>query len=1188
MGSMSPLFIDNNLGDLEDVDEARTNLGLGNMSTMSSNDVLITGGRISVEDFKLKPDQEISSSNYFLRASDVSGKVEWHHVNGLDWLSSNPNDINVSKFHDDMNYVTRDSLATVAFTGDFNDLCNVPQSIADVYNDDILYKFLVIESNLSDIADIESARSNLGLGSLATQDSNDVKVNELNVRESLILPHNIGTGFLFIDEVSNISAVASFDIATDEIPGIVLACNVNTSNPDSVPTSELLSNVHFNLQVDIESTKLSNINTVIGMMNSNDKFLVKSNFLAEFSNENDKFAVRNNLGLGDMCVQSSNDVTVSNLVVGNLSFNSNGLVANKKLLSFDETNSSKFVDIIDIAPPSASDPGVVYTISDFDQYTPDANSEVSVLTAGAFTKFADKINERLTHVQNSIPSDINDLRGDDTYLNSVNNLSDLQDIETAKSNLGLAKVASTGKYEDLAGRPFAISGFNNDIGFIESSNNLSDITDKELARRNLGLGTMATQDIDDVRIQGGFVQFEQLEVKQEFIFKDDNNPPNGKILRCVDANGRMEWGDIPVASFTEYGTVKISDHVKINDERTDVVPNCKAFSVIEDSIYKKMELAIRNYVLTPAFTERVLFMDEVKKTEFSNMEHEHRVALSNFEYVQTQLENTSNLDFQKFLVSNLTVELSEALPLISNLSSNNSNQSNVIFENTQLIENQIITIDDLYLQNSNLVIEISLLDSNNTHQSNVITILNELVSTQSENIINLNNSNSLLSNSVLELESNNHNQSNQIVDLSILSSAYSNDIDDLIVFSGDLENDLEQERRKLFEALQKIEILEGNAYASEYGYLVNYGLVLHTDNSVQMIRNADFFIGVGFDLSPPTNVIIKAIDAPLFGMSNDGSYSLLVQEDINGPSNIGLFGGSISIDMTNDNSLHVIPVHTATTIRDAFPVNILDLTTHEGSRKFKSDFDNVGSLLYSRDGRTFSGMNALCGFVQLSDPNLHAQAVSRDESIFLRRNEIIVDFIAYYHLPLLFEHVKDHNELVQYDYYMSSLVENRLDDKVYKVLSGQSSIEIVNYEQVEIQNTVLGNYNISFYPHVRVIKWKNEYDPTFNFVGIQDVSESFSTALGWGNPFNTATIINKYINTNNGSNWIHKLTELTFAYLKYGKPLKTLNVADMLVVDSICSLISAPTDPNMYFQLETFQTGITFRIKKEAFSGYLY
>ncbi len=1176
---MSPLFIDNNLGDLQDVDAARTNLGLGTISTMSSNDVLITGGRIFVEDFKLKPTQDISSSNYFLRASDASGKVEWHRVDALDWLSSNPNNINLSKFHDDMDYVTRDSLAKVAFTGDFNDLCNVPQSIAAVYNDDILHKFLVIESNLSDIEDIESARSNLGLGSLATQDSNDVKVNELHVRESLILPHNIGTGFLFIDEVSNISAVASFDIATDEIPGIVLACNVNTSNPNSVPTSELLSNVHFNLQVDIQNTKLSNINTIIDMMDSNDKFLVKSNYLAEFSNESDKVAVRNSLGLGDISVQSSNNVTLSNLVVGNLSFNSNGLPAHKKLLSFDDANSSTFVDIIDIAPPSASNPGVVYTISDFDQYTPNENSNVSVLTADAFTKFADKINERLTDVQNSIPTDINELRGDDTYLNSVNNLSDLQDIETAKSNLGLSKVATTGKYADLTGQPFAISEFENDIGFLESSNNLSDITEKEVARRNLGLGTMATQDIDDVRIQGGFVKFEQLEVKKQFMFKDDDNSPNGKILRCVDANGRMEWGDIPVASFTEYGTVKVSDHVKVNDERTDVVPNCKAFSLIEDSIYQKMELAIRNYVLTPAFTERVLFMDEEKKAEFSNMEHEHRVALSNFEYVQTQLENTSNLDYQKFLVSNLTAELAEALPLISNLSSNNSNQSNIIFDNTQLIENQIITIDDLTLQNSNYVIEISVLDSNNTHRSNVITILNELVSTQSENIENLNNSNSVLSNSVLELESSNHTQSNQIYDLSILSFTYSN-------LSDDLENDLEQERRKLSEALQKIEILEGNAYASEYGYLVNYRLVLNNDNSVQTINDADFFIGTGFDLSPPTRVIIKPIEAPLFRMNNDGSYNLILQEDIDGPSNVDLFGGSIIVDMMNHNKMHVIPVHTETSIRDAFPVNILDLTTHEGSRKFKSDFDNVGSLLYSRDGIAFSGMNALCGYVQLSDPNFHAQAASRDESIFLRRNEIIVDFIAYYHLPILFEHVKHIDELVQYDYFMSSLLENRLNDKVYKVMSGQSSIETVNHEQVEIQNTVLGNYNVSFYPHVRVIKWKNEYDPSFNFVGTQDLSDAFLSALGWGNPMNAATIVNKYINTNNGSNWIHKLTELTFAHLKYGKPLKTLNTSDMIVVDLICELAIA--DPGLYFQLQTFQTGIIFRLKKEAFSSYLY
>ena len=1073
--------------------EARTNLGLGNMSTMSSDDVLITGGKICTQEFKLNPRQDLNSSNFFLKASDVSGKVEWHRIDALDWASSNQSDINLSGFYNDVNYVTRESLADVAISGDFHDLSNIPQSLADIYQDDVLHKFLVIESNLLDVDDPEAARSNLGLGSLATQDSKDVRVSKLIVEESLTMS-NVAPGFLRLDSFSNITA-GTF-IATATIPGMVFTCNVNTSNPHFVPTSELLYNVQSELRTNIENYKLSNVSAVVDLL-ADTSFLRRSNLLAEFSNDSDKLVARSNLGLGDICLQSSNVLTVHNLLVDSLTFESE-LTAYNKVLTFNESNLSTFVDILDIAPPAASNPGVVYTIADFDQYTPDVHSNLSVLTADAFKKYEDKINNRIGDVQNSIPKDISDLNGDNTYLNSVNNLSDVNNIAIAKSNLGLAQVATTGKYEDLTDWPIKTSSLIDDMGLMKASNNFSDVPDIVQARLNLGLGSMATQDIRNVRIEGGFVRFKQLEVKRELMYKDDDNAPNGKILVCTNNNGKMEWKDLQKASYSTYGAVKVSDHVKIKDDRTDVVPTCKTFSMIEDNITDKIDSAMQRYLSSAEFFAKVFAINEKTRQQIDGL-------------------NT----------------------IVANNQITYESQRNTIFVQEELLQER---------ENANVILSNQLVDYYSLVDSNI-------------------------------------EQSNQLFALINLNSTYSNQIDVFGLLTDGLELDLKIERSNLSEALAKIEILEGTAYASEYGYLVNYGLILNENNSTQSINNASFFIGSNFDVAiPPTRAILKSIDTPLFGMSDDGSFNLISEEDLQGLSNVDISSGSINIDLTPAEALHVIPVHAETNIRDAFPVNILDVTTNEGSRKFKSDFDNVGSLLYSRDGIAFSGMNALSGYVQLSDPNFHAQTANRDESISLRRNEVIVDFIAYYHLPILFENVQNESDMDRYNFYQSSLIANRLDNMVYKVLSGEPASE----NGVELQNIVLGNYNVSFYPHIRVIKWKNEYEPSFNFIGTADVNDSLMTGLGWGNTMQSSTIVTKYLNTENGTDWIHKLVELTYAYLKYGKPLRTLNPADIVDVESIYNLTTSAIDLDANFEVEAQQTALTFKIKKKAFSGILY
>ena len=177
------------------------------------------------------------------------------------------------------------------------------------------------------------------------------------------------------------------------------------------------------------------------------------------------------------------------------------------------------------------------------------------------------------------------------------------------------------------------------------------------------------------------------------------------------------------------------------------------------------------------------------------------------------------------------------------------------------------------------------------------------------------------------------------------------------------------------------------------------------------------------------------------------------------------------------------------------------------------------------------------------------------------------------------------------------MIANRLDNKVYKSLGAAPTSEIVNGESVIMYGVNLNTYftnspsglvHKKFYPTIRVIKWKNTYDAVFSLIGTDDYQGDFLTALGWGSPsVSNATILAKYTTgTKMGENWIEKLTEVTYAYLKFGKPLKLLNTTDSLRVKDVYDKVVA--DPNRYLEVNEGTTELSVEIRKAAFQGTLY
>ena len=271
------LFADNYLADIDDVSTARINLGLGNTSTMNNNDIDIIGGNITIDTFALKSKTPLINDYFFLKNSDSLGSVEWFEIPSLEWLDADQGRILLSEFSNDTAFIRCNELAPVALSGDYNDIVNRPTSLKDVYENDVLYTFLDRSCNLSDISDPNQARINLGLGDLALQSTNNVSVSNLIVNSSLKIFNGLETGYLYIDEDSNITTI-DLPIATNEIHGTVVTCNVNVDDPNVVPTSSVLYDLHSNIHSNIDVLKLTEFDEITNLFKGNFKINTKKSY----------------------------------------------------------------------------------------------------------------------------------------------------------------------------------------------------------------------------------------------------------------------------------------------------------------------------------------------------------------------------------------------------------------------------------------------------------------------------------------------------------------------------------------------------------------------------------------------------------------------------------------------------------------------------------------------------------------------------------------------------------------------------------------------------------------------------------------------------------------------------------------------------------------------------------------------
>lgn len=558
-----------NLFDLENTEEARKNLGLGTMALYNSDNVSISGGNIIANQFRLKNGNP--NLNSYLRAIDNHGTCEWYDIPAFNWLNETQQDILLSGFSNDCSYVRLESLCNIAFTGSVNDLENFPTDLHSYYtHDNLSFQLLFRESNLSDLNDIVSARSNLGLGDIALQNSNNLHIDKLTISSSLRLNNSdiIDQEYLYLSANKVISKALPIGLPDSDILGLVKTTDANVDRNDTVPTSKVLYQQISDLQDIIESSlNIINNNELLDLVKRANVILSKSNL----SDLSDISEARENLGLGSLALQNSNSVRVSNIEIDGLRFEKNAGI-NKVLKS--DSSGNAYWDYIPNAGKFQT--GVVFTSSDiFDNTIPAVFKSYTVPTTQAVSDLYTTISNRIDDFNNNIFTDISQLDNFDKYLFKENNLSELNTSSRkseARNNLGLHKVASTGNYNDLDNRNTKLSEFMNDSHFLVASSNLKEFdNDKESVRMNLGLGTLATQDSNNVNINGGVAMFSNVNITDRLLYKSNTNV-QGKVLQSIDPNGRVAWRDFPVATSTKYGAVKIS-HDEDDDDH-DAVPSC--------------------------------------------------------------------------------------------------------------------------------------------------------------------------------------------------------------------------------------------------------------------------------------------------------------------------------------------------------------------------------------------------------------------------------------------------------------------------------------------------------------------------------------------------------------------------------------------------------------------------------------
>jgi hypothetical protein len=466
----------NNLSDLTNTGTARTNLGLGTIATASAGDYLtLSGGTLT----GTLIGTTVSSTNGLFGTVTTTVLV----VNG-------------------------------STTSSFGGSINVPSgscfSVDGVCLTSSGGSALQIANNLSDLANTSTARTNLGFTGgtgISIAGNGAISLSSNNISQ-----FTNDAGYITTSTNLTTDNFASANISqwTNDA-GYLTSAGAESDPVWSAASSSYLTVADAALTyLDLSSPDITNWNTaygwgdhsIAGYLTSLTGALLSSNNLSDLA---DTATAQLNLGLGSAATLSSAAVLQSANDLSDLSSPSNARIS----LGLGDVATLSTLDIFqpinnlsELIDPSLARTnlglGSAATLSSSDFLQP--MNDLSDISSAFNARF----NLGLGDVATFSTFDV---------LQPSNNLSDLTDPSTARTNLGFSGgtgITLSGVGE-IALSSTDISQFTNDSGYLTSlsgallvANDLSDLADPASARTNLGLGTMATAASSDyLALAGG-------------------------------------------------------------------------------------------------------------------------------------------------------------------------------------------------------------------------------------------------------------------------------------------------------------------------------------------------------------------------------------------------------------------------------------------------------------------------------------------------------------------------------------------------------------------------------------------------------------------------------------------------------------------------------------------------------------